>query len=129
MKKATIIMAILLGMLICTSCGKDGDVSTKESEVKKVTHEPNINELTHVEIVSYVDQQVKEAIELDDFQEGNVDARAQILQSVLDRLKNGGYIEGYKYYPESSYPQIIIEYTGGGSITVVLEDTPKDENK
>ena len=78
--------------------------------------------------LSYVDEKLKSVTSNDDYQNGDIDTRVELLQPILDQLLIEERIVEYHLELKGSRPNVSIKYAGGGNGCILLKEFTKDEN-
>jgi len=146
--KKVIMLIALIEMLLLVSCEVSDSMSLSEQGTTIITDESSakntsinsssdstVNDsenidssLEYAENLSYVDEKLKSVTSNDDYQNGDIDTRVELLQPILDQLLIEERIVEYHLELKGSRPNVSIKYAGGGNGCILLKEFTKDEN-
>ncbi len=78
--------------------------------------------------MTYIHETLSEVTTDAEYQKSDMEGKIKIVEPILKQLLNEGCIINYTYDLENSYPQVSIEYNGGGGCTVMFDGFSKWEN-
>lgn len=94
----------------------------------------NSNEETYTEEVAgmddftYIKENINTIIQSKEYKAAEIDSKVKLLQPVLDKLIEDGYVSEYQYNPKDVPPSIYLKYSEGGGVSIVLEEFSQKEN-
>ncbi len=143
MRKIIVILIAMTQIVLLSSCDptdeSDSPIISQSIEVSpaKTTDETinvtqsselNLSTNDYVSNLSYIDEKINGVVSDEKYQNGDLNDRALLIESILEQLLDEGCITNYHFELDAERPYASYDYAGGGSGVAVLKDFPQDQN-
>ncbi len=126
MKKVILYIVAVLAICIVTICAKGMSQSQIKTEISD--EEIILEEIKEKDVCVYVSESLNLIMMGGEFQNADIEARAELLVVVLDKFIEEGYVLKYEYNLEGEKPYIDVMCSNGYGPIIILKDIPPNIN-